>query len=75
MPRPIQEQLGIIKTCLQSNEAIRQRLYLPNLGSTDSLQTLFLIPYSKNPRLLLELEAIILRTTEPPCNVQIPMES
>jgi excinuclease UvrABC nuclease subunit len=33
------------------------------------------IPYSKNPVLLLELEAIILRATEPPYNVQIPMES
>nr|WP_242018181.1 GIY-YIG nuclease family protein [Synechocystis sp. FACHB-383] len=33
------------------------------------------IPYSKNPKLLLELEAIILRATEPPYNVQIPMES
>jgi excinuclease UvrABC nuclease subunit len=33
------------------------------------------IPYSKNPALLLELEAIILRATEPPYNVQIPMES
>jgi excinuclease UvrABC nuclease subunit len=32
------------------------------------------IPYSKNPALLLELEAIILRATEPPYNVQIPME-
>ena len=29
------------------------------------------IPYSKNPALLLELEAIILRATEPPYNVQI----
>jgi len=33
------------------------------------------IPYSKNPALLLELEAIILRATEPPYNVHIPMES
>jgi excinuclease UvrABC nuclease subunit len=33
-----------------------------------------IIPYSKNPALLLELEAIILRATEPPYNVQIPME-
>lgn len=33
-----------------------------------------IIPYSKNPTLLLELEAIILRATEPPYNVQIPME-
>jgi excinuclease UvrABC nuclease subunit len=33
-----------------------------------------IIPYSRNPALLLELEAIILRATEPPYNVQIPME-
>ena len=33
-----------------------------------------IIPYSQNPELLLELEAIILRATEPPYNVQIPME-
>ena len=33
-----------------------------------------IIPYSKNSALLLELEAIILRATEPPYNVQIPME-
>jgi excinuclease UvrABC nuclease subunit len=32
------------------------------------------IPNWKNPALLLELEAIILRATEPPYNVQIPME-
>jgi excinuclease UvrABC nuclease subunit len=33
-----------------------------------------LIPHSENPALLLELEAIILRATEPPYNVQIPAE-
>ncbi len=33
-----------------------------------------IIPYSRNPELLLELEAIILRATELPYNVQIPME-
>lgn len=33
-----------------------------------------LISYSENPALLLELEAIILRATEPPYNVQIPAE-
>jgi excinuclease UvrABC nuclease subunit len=32
------------------------------------------IPNWKNPALLLELEGIILRATEPPYNVQIPME-
>lgn len=32
------------------------------------------IPHWENPALLLELEAIILRATEPPYNVQIPME-
>ncbi|MDZ8138575.1 MAG: GIY-YIG nuclease family protein [Nostoc sp. DedQUE04] len=33
-----------------------------------------LISYWENPTLLLELEAIILRATEPPYNVQIPTE-
>ncbi len=33
-----------------------------------------IISYWKNPALLLELEAIILRATEPPYNVQIPPE-
>lgn len=33
-----------------------------------------LISHWKNPALLLELEAIILRATEPPYNVQIPAE-
>ena len=32
------------------------------------------ISYWKNPTLLLELEAIILRATEPPYNVRIPTE-
>ncbi len=32
------------------------------------------ISHWKNPTLLLELEAIILRATEPPYNVQIPTE-
>ena len=32
------------------------------------------ISYWGNPALLLELEAIILRATEPPYNVQIPTE-
>lgn len=32
------------------------------------------IPYWKDPTLLLELEAIILRATEPPYNAQIPTE-
>lgn len=32
------------------------------------------ISHSENPALLLELEAIILRATEPPYNVQIPAE-
>jgi excinuclease UvrABC nuclease subunit len=32
------------------------------------------IPYWGNPALLLELEAIILRATEPPYNAQIPTE-
>lgn len=32
------------------------------------------LPYWQSPALLLELEAIILRATEPPYNVQIPPE-
>jgi hypothetical protein len=32
------------------------------------------VPHWENPALLSELEAIILRATEPPYNVQIPME-
>ncbi|GAA6617581.1 hypothetical protein [Scytonema sp. NUACC26] len=32
------------------------------------------ISYWENPALLLELEAIILRSSEPPYNVQIPSE-
>ncbi|MEW5858775.1 MAG: GIY-YIG nuclease family protein [Cyanobacteriota bacterium] len=32
------------------------------------------IPYWENPALLLELQAIILRATEPPYNAQIPAE-
>ncbi len=32
------------------------------------------ISYWENPKLLLELEAIIIRATEPPYNVQIPPE-
>ncbi len=32
------------------------------------------ISYWENPALLLELEAIILRATEPPYNVQIPIQ-
>mgnify|MGYP002780356514 CR=1 FL=1 len=36
-----------------------------------ALQT---VPYWQNPALLLELEAMILRATEPPYNVQIPSE-
>ena len=33
-----------------------------------------IISYWKNPTLLLELESVILRATEPPYNVQIPTE-
>lgn len=32
------------------------------------------ISHWRTPELLLELEAIVLRATEPPYNVQIPME-
>ncbi len=33
-----------------------------------------IVPYGGNPALLLDLEAIILRATQPPYNVQIPAE-
>lgn len=34
-----------------------------------------LVPYFGNPTLLLELESVILRATEPPYNARIPTES
>jgi excinuclease UvrABC nuclease subunit len=49
--------------------------WLDQYQSEDVRIAVEIIPYSKNPALLLELEAIILRATEPPYNVQIPMES
>ena len=49
--------------------------WLDQYKSEDVRIALQTIPYSKNPALLLELEGIILRATEPPYNVQIPMES
>ncbi|MEI6330013.1 MAG: GIY-YIG nuclease family protein [Pseudanabaena sp. ELA645] len=48
--------------------------WLDKYKDEDVRIALQIIPYSKNPALLLELEAIILRATEPPYNVQIPME-
>ncbi|MFM6405676.1 MAG: GIY-YIG nuclease family protein [Microcystis sp.] len=49
--------------------------WLDQYNSEDVRLAVQTIPYWKNPALLLELEAIILRATEPPYNVQIPMES
>ena len=49
--------------------------WLDQYNSEDVRIAVQTIAYSKNPALLLELEAIILRATEPPYNVQIPMES
>jgi excinuclease UvrABC nuclease subunit len=49
--------------------------WLDHYQSEDVRIAAEIIPYSKNPALLLGLEAIILRATEPPYNVQIPMES
>jgi excinuclease UvrABC nuclease subunit len=49
--------------------------WLEQYQSEDVRIAVQIIPYSKNPALLLELETIILRATEPPYNVQIPMES
>jgi excinuclease UvrABC nuclease subunit len=48
--------------------------WLDKYQDEDVRITVQLIPYSENPALLLELEAIILRATEPPYNVRIPAE-
>ena len=42
--------------------------------AVDSMKVFHVIAHWGNPALLLELEAIILRATEPPYNVQIPAE-
>ena len=48
--------------------------WLDQYESKDVRIALQPIPYSPDPTILLELEAMILRATEPPYNVQIPME-
>ncbi len=48
--------------------------WLDQYGDEDVRVSLQVVPYWGNPALLLELEAIILRATEPPYNVQIPTE-
>lgn len=49
--------------------------WLDQFNCEDVRLSFQILPYSKDPRLLLELEAIILRATEPPYNVKIPLES
>jgi len=48
--------------------------WLDKYGDEDVRIAVQPISYWENPALLLELEAIILRATEPPYNVQIPSE-
>ena len=48
--------------------------WLDKYNDEDARIAFEIISYWKNPALLLELEAIILRATEPPYNVQIPPE-
>ena len=48
--------------------------WLDKYNDEDVRIALQVIPYWGNPTLLLELEAIILRATEPPYNAQIPTE-
>jgi excinuclease UvrABC nuclease subunit len=48
--------------------------WLDKYNDEDVRIAMQLISHWKNPALLLELEAIILRATEPPYNVQIPTE-
>jgi excinuclease UvrABC nuclease subunit len=48
--------------------------WLDKYNDEDVRIALEIISHWKNPALLLELEAIILRATEPPYNVQIPPE-
>ncbi|MBV8885468.1 MAG: GIY-YIG nuclease family protein [Chroococcidiopsidaceae cyanobacterium CP_BM_RX_35] len=49
--------------------------WLDKYNDEDVRITIHPIPYWRSATLLSELEAIILRATEPPYNVQIPMES
>jgi hypothetical protein len=48
--------------------------WLDKYNDEDVRMAVELIAHWGNPTLLLELEAIILRATEPPYNVQIPAE-
>ena len=48
--------------------------WLDKYNDEDVRIALQVIPYWRNPALLLELEAIILSATEPPYNAQIPTE-
>lgn len=48
--------------------------WLDKYGDEDIRIAFQVVPYWGNPALLLELEAMILRATEPPYNVQIPTE-
>jgi excinuclease UvrABC nuclease subunit len=48
--------------------------WLDQYASEDVRLCVYLLPAWQSPRLLLELEAIILRATEPPYNVRIPPE-
>ncbi|NMG58367.1 GIY-YIG nuclease family protein [Geitlerinema sp. P-1104] len=48
--------------------------WLDKYSDEDIRIALQVVPYWGNPALLLELEAIILRATEPPYNAQIPTE-
>jgi len=48
--------------------------WLDKYNDEDVRMAVQVIPYWGNPALLLELEAIILRATEPPYNAQIPVE-
>ena len=48
--------------------------WLDKYNDEDVRIAMQLIPHCENPALVLELEAIILRATEPPYNVQIPTQ-
>jgi excinuclease UvrABC nuclease subunit len=48
--------------------------WLDKYNDIDVRLAVQIISHSKDPALLLELEAIILRATEPPYNVKIPAE-
>jgi excinuclease UvrABC nuclease subunit len=48
--------------------------WLDQYSDEDVRISLYILSFWKTPTLLLELEAIILRSTEPPYNAQIPTE-